>query len=253
MKIKKLLFLSIALLIGFTSCNDDDENSSSSDLASASLSFNANEPPITVPTAMSQSSDPMAAQTAGFIEMANGMSTYISLMQPPTGAAKSSTPVGRKSGDNGRTENNVVVYTWTEGDVSIAYQISETSTNYIFELFWKFSPTEDFKKYLHAEESKLSREGFFEFYNIFDEINIDQYVFRYQWREAADGTFYFDFLSVDGGFEMNIISNPDNSGSIQYYSEGSLFYDIEWNADGSGSWVYYNEDGTVADSGEWTV
>lgn len=197
------------------------------------------------------SSDPNAQIAVAYIAQANGMSSYLSNLAAPANAEKSNDRINGRTTSGGRisgVEEDVLVYTWTSGDISVAYQISETPEKYIFELFWKLSPGDDYVRVLHAEESKIKREGFMEW--SFDAT--DDYLFRYEWSEDADGTFYFDMLTPDNSFTMNIVSNPDKSGSIKYYTEDELLYDISWAANGSGSWAFYS-DGEIIDSGTWTV
>jgi hypothetical protein len=248
MNLKRNAFVLFALLFIAVSCKDD-EPAVQQDLSTAELSFKTGEDPVAIPSGLLQSTDPNAQQAVVFLEQANGMADLISSLQPPTGATKSSTPINGKSSNGGRTEVAYVVYTWTSGNTTIAYQISETSTEYIFELFWKLSPDSEFLKYLHAEESKLGKEGFLNSYDPFGTTT--DYLVRYQWNEVSDGTFYFDLLTQGDEFTINIVSNPDNSGSVKYYVSKELYYDIAWNADGSGSWILYDFDGTVNSSGSW--
>ncbi len=247
LKFLAVLFVSLILF----SCDNGEEVDPSTGLENASLSFDPSKPPVEIPTAMMNSSDPKAIEAVGYIALANGMSSYLSNLTPPPNADKSNDRINGRTTNGGRVsdiEDDVLVYTWTSGDISVAYQISETPSKYTFELFWKLTPTDDYVRVLHAEESKLVREGFMEW--SFD--TSDDFLFRYEWSEAADGTFYFDMLTPDNSLVINIVSKPDKSGSVKYYIEGELLYDISWAANGSGSWAFYSE-GEIIDSGTWTV
>ncbi|QSE96572.1 hypothetical protein [Fulvivirga lutea] len=250
MKLNKLFYFLLAFTIVLAGCNDDDDSTPSQSLENAELSFSASDTPIELPAAMLASDDPNAQLAVGYVQQINGLSTQLSLFEVPAGATKSTTPIGKKGAENGRTEEDYLVYTFTDGDYSVAYQISETTTHYVFELFWKFTPESDYVKIVKAQESKLIREGFLEYYTGQAE---SEFVFRYEWFEDPDGVLYFDLLTSDDEFRINAIINPNNSGTIDYYINGVIFYEISWNADGSGSWRSYDFEGNLSETGEWTV
>ncbi len=254
MKLTLNFFVYCVLLLAVASCSKDDDPTVQSDLSSAELSFKAGEAPVVIPTGLAQSDDPIAQSAVAYLSQANEMANFISEMQPPAGATKSSTPINGKVNTGGRTEADFLVYTWTDGNYIYAYQISETDTKYVFELFWKFSDTSDFVRYILAEETKIKSEttldGFLEVYSLFSES--EDYQLRYEWNKDADGTFHFDLLTPNDAFRISIVSNPDNSGSVKYFFSGSIYYDITWNADGSGSWILYDLEGNISDSGTWS-
>ncbi|HNP17609.1 MAG TPA: hypothetical protein PKL31_04165 [Fulvivirga sp.] len=254
MKLNLTLFVFCVLFLAVTSCSKDDDPVAQNELSSAELSFEVGEDPVVIPTGLAQSDDPMAQSAVAYLTQANEMSDFISKMQPPAGATKSSTAINSKVNSGGRTEGDVLVYTWTDGNYIYAYQISETDTKYVFELFWKFSDTSDFVRYILAEETKIKSgstlDGFLEVYSLFGES--EDYQLRYQWDEDTDGTFRFDLLMQNNAFKINIVSNTDNSGSVKYFISGSIFYDISWNTDGSGSWIIYDDEGNISDSGTWS-
>ncbi|MEQ8928010.1 MAG: hypothetical protein RLO81_19490 [Fulvivirga sp.] len=252
MKLNKLFYFFLLFVIALTSCKDDEDSTPAQSLENAELSFSASETPIELPAAMLSSDDPVAQQAVGYVQQINSMTNQLSLFDVPAGATKSTTPIGKKSSDNGRTEEDYLVYTYTDGDYSVAYQISETTTHYVFELFWKLSPESDYIKIVGAQESKLIREGFLEYFD-FSGQNQNEFVFRYEWSEDPNGVLYFDLLTANDAFRINAIINPNNSGSINYYADGDLFYTINWNADGSGSWIQFDSEGNSVNSGEWSA
>lgn len=252
MKFNKLFILGLALTISFTGCKDDDSTPTQS-LENAELSFSASDTPIELPQAMLNSTDPVAQQAVQYVESINAFTDQLALFdQIPDGATKSTTPIGRKNNSGGRSEDGYLVYTWSDGQTTVAYQISETTTTYIWEFFYQFSPEDEFVKVLKAEESKLIRNGYLEYYNFFSQTTTEEFIFRYQWHEDPDGTLYFDVITPDNSFTINAIISPDNSGSIKYYIDSNLYYDITWDAAGTGSWTLYNSDGSTSDSGTWS-
>lgn len=256
----------LTLLFFAASCGDDDDGGSvSPDLENAEFAFETSAPPITVPSALSGSNNQEAATINGYLQLANSMTGWLTLFEAPQSATKSNTPIGRKAAAlNGRTQEDVVVYTWTYDDragtgvvFTVAYQISETDSDYIFETFWKINDGE-FVKVLYAEESKDDlRNGYMEIYvfALFDEesdVLTDDYFFRYEWSEEADGAFAFRFVDSEGSIEMEILVNADNSGSLTYELDGNLFYEATWNATGtSGTYASYGFDGELIESGTW--
>lgn len=241
-------FCLLALTSLLMSCGgDDDDVSPTDDLAQAKLSFTDDTTPIEVPAAMTQSTDEVAAEASGFVNLANAISQYITVFQPPAGATKSSTPVTASNGRIAQTQEEYLVYTWTGSwagqELTIAYQISQTAENYVFEVFFKYKDDTEFLKFIHAEESKTVRKGFMDIYSLDTSSTV---VFSYKWETTTDGTFFFD-VETDG-FVINLIVNPDKSGSLKYYLGGELYYDIMWTAEGSGTWTRYSD---PVESGSW--
>ncbi|GAB1446829.1 MAG: hypothetical protein KF860_02770 [Cyclobacteriaceae bacterium] len=244
------LWLIIVALI-FTSCSKDEDVQP--DFEDVEFGFDIDNPPLIIPDGIKNSTDMNAGQIYGHLTMANSIVYIVSAMQPPSGATKSDESIfGRIGGDSGRTANiktNVSAYTWTitDGNESLTYgyQLSETSTHYIFELFIKENNNE-FIKYWHSERSKNGKQGFLELYDEDDHsLSI-----RFEWDETALGVFRFNILSDNE--KINITSNPDYSGSIKVFENGKLQNHITWNANGTaGTYVYYNSNEEVEESGVW--
>lgn len=251
MKFNKLLILGLAFAVSFSSCKDDDESTPAQSLENAKLSFSASDTPIELPQALVSSTDTYAQQVVSYVTSINGMTTQLSQFdQIPSGATKSTTPIGRKS-KSGRIEGDYIVYTWSDGQgYTAAYQISETTSTYVWEFFVQYSPDTEFIKVLRAEESKLVRMGSLEVYDFSGSSQSTEYQLKYSWNEDPDGTLYFDFYYLDI-YKINAVINPDNSGSISYYDGVDLIYVLTWDATGAGTWAYYDSTGSVADSGTW--
>ncbi len=263
MKLLSKLFLMLSIVALITSCGSDDE-APAPQIENAELAFSSQNPPIEIPSALTTSSDQNAAQINGQLQIVNSISNFFATFEAPDGAEKSDTPVGRKS-SNGRiaaSQEEVVVYTYTattfddEGNsvtVSVAYQITDTGDDYTFEIFYKFDGG-DFIPYLYAQESKSSlREGYLIVYNIFDDQNPGtESLVRFDWEENSDGVFNFSYDIFTARVELVI--NPDNSGSMELFNDGVKSFTGTWNATGTaGTFTYYNEDGSVSSTGEWTA
>ncbi len=253
-------FFSLLFFLAFAvSCGDDDSESPATDLENAELAFEVGESPITVPNTLAQSSDQNAQQVYSWLTAANGMSSWLSYFTIPPDAQKSNESIGRKNRINGRIKENVLVYTWTfeegENSISVAYEISENGDNYVFEIFWKYNEG-DYQKFIHAEESKDPlRNGFMEIF-FTDPISggsSDEYFFRFEWQETSE-QFTFRMFDSAEGFELTIIVNEDNSGSIDLRFDGVKSYEATWNADGtSGTYATYNFSGELISSGNWSA
>ncbi|MCG8385327.1 MAG: hypothetical protein MJA30_07290 [Cytophagales bacterium] len=254
-------FFSLVFFLAFAvSCGDDDSDSPSTNLENAEFEFNMAEPPITVPSALAQSTDANAQQINTWLATANEMTNLLSNFEIQPGATKSNTPVGKQGAVNGRTKEDVVVYTYTQSDdqgnsISVAYQISEEENNYIFEVFWQYNEG-GFQRLIYAEESKDPlRNGFMEVYltDPTSPVSSSEFILRYEWEETAAG---FTFRVFDSGdaFELMIVVLPDNSGSLTLSYSGVRSYEATWNADGtSGTFSTFDSEGNEESSGTWSV
>src|SRR4051812_15269928 len=184
MKITRVvLLLSAAIFAG--ACSKDDDAKSS--LENAKISLAANTQVIKAPAGLANSEDANAQQANAWIQMANGMSSYLTYFDLPDGAKKSTTKI---TASNGRTKatGDVLVYTWTDeqSGTTIAYQVSEESDKYVWEFFWKTNG--EWLKYFHAEEKKDKSAGSMKIYDIFGIYGDNpSYIFvEYSWGRVGD-------------------------------------------------------------------
>jgi hypothetical protein len=253
MKMTKFLLLAVAFFA--FSCSSDDEEASSS-LEKQTLSLTESNTVVVAPAAMQTSEDTYAQQAVGYIQMVNQMSSYLAYMKVPDGAAKTST---RITAANGRVDatGDVVVYTWSDAQsgYSVAYQISETSDSYAFEIFITQPGQTGWLKYFHAEEKKDRSSGFMNIYDVFGFHSDDTSVIllNYKWGRSGD-IFTFTLTDNTGDFKFVLnINEKTKAGDVVYYLGGVKAYEMEWNAQGNGSWVWYDQEGNIEDSGTWTV
>lgn len=247
MKISKLLLLVVAALL-FSCGKDDDEPS----LDKRTLSFSGNEQVIAAPAAMQDVEDEGAQTAVNWINQANAMSQYLSYMQIPSGATKSGE---RITAANGRVSSagDFVVYTWSDNQgTEIAYQVSETSDSFVFELFIILPDQPEWTKYFHAEEKKDKSSGFMKVYDAFYGDDASVVLFSYTWSRSGD-----EFtLTISDGEDSSVklvINEKTKAGKVTYTSDGLKEYEIIWDAAGNGTWATYDEEGNLDDEGSWTV
>ncbi|HLT80078.1 MAG TPA: hypothetical protein VKZ86_03565 [Cyclobacteriaceae bacterium] len=251
MRITKLLLLAAAFFA--FSCSDDDEPAP---LEKRGISLAENDQVITVPQALLSSTDPYANMAAGWIMQANAMSAYLHFFDMPTGAQKSEAKI---TASNGRVKDagDHVTYVWsdTESGYSVAFQVSEETDRYVFEIFLKIEAGAEFLKYFHAEEKKDRSEGFMKIYDIFGIYGDDASVvwINYEWTRAGN-IFNLSITEHSDSFELDItIDLATNAGSVTSRMSGVKQYVLTWDGAGNGTWAQYNDEGTVIDSGAWTA
>jgi hypothetical protein len=245
MKITKALLLSAAIIA--SACSDDDDKKSS--LETAKLSLAASQKVIEAPAAMQNSENEYAQMANGWVQLANGMTQYFTYLEFPEGAAKSTTRI-TPSNARVKATGDVLVYTWSDeqSGYSIAYQVSEESDKYVWEIFLKEGGS-DWLKYFHAEEKKDRSAGFMKIYNIYGD-DPSEVIFTYEWSRSGDElTFTFS----DGSDQSKLIitvNEKTGAGSIVSIEDGIKTYEMTWDAQGNGTWAFY-EDGEVSESGTW--
>lgn len=242
MKIRQLFCL--LLLAGvFASCSSDDDAKPS--VENAKFSFSGTAKAVEAPSALATKDDPYAQQTVGYIEMVNSMATFISAFEPPSGATKTSTEISAPNGRVNGTASSVVVWTWSDPNYgTIAYQIKDLSDKYTFEVFFKPNDTNEWLRYLYAEEQKDKSSGMMEMYS-------DSEVYlRWDWARSGDN-FTFTYSSPVFDFEfVMVVNTKTKAGSVNYFIGGAKVYEIVWTSQGAGSWKYY-ENGVVVEEGTW--
>ncbi|MBT1686908.1 hypothetical protein [Dawidia soli] len=253
-KINKFLLL-VAFSAAAFSCSKEDDATPEKSLEDVSMSLSGSSSVISTPSAMASSDDTYAGLASSYVAMANAMTGYSQYFKPPQGAAKSTTPITVANGRVAAAQTEYLVYTWTDpqgSGMSLAYQVSEESDKYVFEIFMKFSQEDDWMRFIYAEETKDGSEGLM---HIYVAMNGDDAVFvTYSWKRSGDN---FDFVisGIEGesSFEITINGNTKTkAGSAKYVLDDELMFTMEWDAAGNGEWAYY-VDGQVDESGSWEV
>jgi hypothetical protein len=227
-------------------------------LPSQQLSFDAEEVLAKVPAGLKNSQDEYAQDCYDFIESAVDMSGFISNMEVPDGATKTS----KKSAMGGDTWK----WTWNYGGESFTFYWTYDEDNskryWTMEIQFGSGPRYD---YIEAWETKDGRQGEVK-YNwgwaaLYSGEPVEDYEFlywRYTWTLDSSGKYHIQFRwdSDDPEYDYfayyDVVINGDGSGTIDYYYIDQLFYHMEWDIAGNGSWVYYI-DGEEFMSGTWTA
>jgi hypothetical protein len=236
-------------------CNKEEENPPP---PSQALSFNADEVLAMVPAGLRNSQDEYAQDCYDFIESAVDMSGFISNMEVPDGAIKTS----KKSAMGGDTWK----WTWSYAGESFTFYWTYDEDNskryWTMDIQFGSGPRYD---YIDAWETKDGKQGEVVFnYGwaaIYSGEPVEDYDFvywRYTWTLDSSGAYHINFYwdSNDPEYEMlahyDLLLRADGSGTIDYYFYDELFYHMEWNTVGDGSWAYYI-DGEVYMSGTWAA
>lgn len=236
MKLTRYLFVA---LVALGACSKDDPTP----LEKKQLSI---EEAVTIPSALSSSSNENAQELVGYMELANGMSALTGYFGAPSGAKKSSTPI---IAANGRISGTTVTYTWNDDQYgSVAYQVTEESDSYLFEFLVKEQGSTEYLRFLAAYEKKDKSHGYIKYYNIY-EGDPTELLAEYNWHRDGD-MFYFDcnLLGIIIDMEVN---TKTGDGKMDYFLEETKFYSFTWKKDGSGTWATYDDEGNVAETGSW--
>ena len=250
----KLLLLIAFSVVAF-SCSKDDDATPEKSLEDVTMSLSGSSSIVTPPTAMASSDNTYAMQASGYVSLANAMSGYLQYFKPPQGAVKSSTAITTANGRAAAAQTEYLVYTWTDSQgsgLSLAYQVSEQSGKYVFEIFIKFDQGDDWMRYVYAEEAKDGSEGLMRIFGAM--YGSDDLMLNYSWKHTGD---LFEFvMSSDAdasAYEVSIkINTKTKAGSVEYVIDGALMYNMTWDAAGNGTWTYYI-DGEIYESGSWNV
>jgi hypothetical protein len=254
-KINKILLM-IAFSAVLFSCSKDDDPAPAKSLEDVSLSLAASgsTAPVEAPAAMAKSTDDHAMIANSYVTSVNAITGYMSYFKAPQGSVKSSTRITAKNGRVAATKTDYLVYTWTDAqnNISVAYQVSEQSGKYVFEIFTK-TGNKDWLLYVYAEEKTDGSEGSMKVYNsLFGDGSL---LVTYQWKHNGD-ILDFSMVSDTQGTkaEINIsINKKTKAGSMEVIFDDVKLYTMQWDAKGNGSWKVFEEDGTEADKGSWTV
>jgi hypothetical protein len=237
-------FSFLFLLIFAMSCSNDDEVKKSE----GKFSFSSEEPIFNVPSKMQNSDNEHALMASSYIQMANGMTSYVGYFNPPQGAKKSSQPIVAENARIASIQTTYEVYEWEYGKTTIAYQWSEQAGFYVFEVFFKEAGS-GYRKYLVAKEKKDRSVGSLDYYDI--STTNSNPILQWKWVRAGDVITLEYFAD---SFKLVIVSNTKtNAGEVTYFANGKLFYEYQWDKAGNGSYTFYDLEGNVIDEGEWTV
>jgi hypothetical protein len=249
LKLKSLRLSLLSLIfIALFACKSDDEVAPEEQDPIEALEFDAQNPPIELPSAMQNSSNQYAATVNGFAASVNALTTYNGYFQVPEGAEYSTTPI---TGVNERTAASFRVYTWTASDgvnsLTYAYQLSEDNDDYVFEIFYKYN-SDNYYKLLEGRESKGDlRVGSLSWYGLEENSGV---IYSYTWEESSDGSFSMVWDALGQRVTFDIAA--DGSGLVEVYYDNVIATKITWNAAGTeGTYITYS-DGVAVETINWT-
>ena len=246
MKSFNLLFFVLGFLFILSSCSDDDSQDPKVEEQDApQIGIFGTEdglPPVRVPQAMAESSDPHAIMATAYVSISTSFSIYSVFFEVPEGAKSSGQPI---TAANGRVSADYKTYEWTGADGSaIAYQFSEQGGKQLFEIFIK----EGGKGYLKMMEVLQDKDGKSGSMKWFSELGMSA---LWTWKIMPDESYHLVFSSDDSRYEVN--SNKDLSGTVKFYDGNALVSEISWDSKGNGVWTDYNDEGEIEDQGDWEV
>ncbi|HYF66505.1 MAG TPA: hypothetical protein VD884_00150 [Ohtaekwangia sp.] len=247
MKLTKVFLIGLAIFAAACSNDDDDAKPQ---LVKQKLSLlEAN--PITPPTAMANSENPHAQIATTLVSSANIMSPYAPYFETPARATKS---ISKITESNGRLNDtgDFTTYIWEDdnSEQTIAYQVSEESKSYVFEIFLKLEHDSKWVKRLDVEERKDQSAGTLLVYD-FASDNASTKLLEYNWTRG-NKVFELTMKTYEEKIQtMHLVYNEKTqAGSISY--EGSdVSYEMEWDSNGNGTYTYYDENGDISEEGEW--
>lgn len=254
MRLQWLLAVIMVIPLVFTACSKDEEEETD---PYETLALAEVEEMVSVPEALKNNDDPYAQLCVGYIESASDFSGFAEFMVPPENAEQ----VCKKAGS--------VTYKWTENyddqnTITIYWTFEEGANQYNWDLDIQFNDGEVYD-YVSAWQLKDETEGQIRFnYNFFCAVNSSpefctDLFWTYHWKKHSDGSVSFDYYVASESSEVTyavqyiVTVNDDGSGSVVFYSNDIMVYDMIWNADGSGSWTFYDSEGSESASGTWSA
>ncbi len=254
MRLQWLLALILVVPVIFTTCSKDNEED---EIPYETLALAEVGDLVDVPEALKNNDDPFAQLCVGYIEQASDFSDFTEFMIPPENAES----VSKKAGP--------VTYKWTEhydnqNTITIYWTFEEGANQYNWDLDIQFNDGEVYD-YITAWQLKDKTEGEIRFnYNFVcalyssPEFCTDLF-WIYHWEKHSDGSVSLEYYVTSESSEVTyavqyiVTVNPDGSGSVVFYNNDIMVYDMRWNADGSGSWTAYDSEGNEAGSGTWSA
>lgn len=226
--IKKITtFLLLFVMIGFSSCSNDDEIQEK-ELASVSKEFQEKITQMDLPSAL-ENSENTHAQSAStqFNAVKQLGQTFSYLLTVPEYASTSSKPEGTAS-KSAKTINSET-YTWEEDGVSITYTITEESDRYTFNYYIKST---DFTGNLLS--GYQLKDGSYAEFSMKNENSTITFKFWVNGNNIKAELTY-------GGDKIQLETNTTTKeGAIKIYEGGSLTEEYIWNSNGTGSYKNHN-------------
>ena len=235
--IKKIFIVFISLFISLViiSCSDDDSNPTGPEGNQAKeLSLKEIQPPA----AMQQSSNPHAQAAVMWLNLANSFKSYSAFYTPQDNLNKLF------------KTNDEWTSTWMVDALQITMDYFEDALSYGWQIFLNGTDGEfTYADWLYMEAEQNIDDSYGQL-KVYKPVTTEV-AMQWDWSTAASsGIYYFNLFILDNTSEkLEIVSNPDNSGEISYYSDQILQTKISWTNAGTGYFWEYDESGNVIDEG----
>ncbi|AUC15527.1 hypothetical protein BTO06_10410 [Tenacibaculum sp. SZ-18] len=229
MKILKNLLIIIGVF-ALSACSNNDEknidNIEDKDLSEVMQGFQEKINNIEIPNGLANSSDTNAQTTATYINLVKNYGLVFSaFFNVPTDAtAQKSNQISKKS-----TTSNSQTYTWSDGQSTINYTVTELVDRYTFSYTIE-SPSYSGKV---MDGFSLKDESLAEL-NMYDMGGTS---LTMKWT-YINGTATLD-LKDSNGSQYILIVNSDNSGILEIIEDNTLTVKCTWNASGNGTLINY--------------
>jgi hypothetical protein len=149
-------------------------------------------------------------------------------------------------------QDNNWTYSWTsEG---LTYTITATN-NADGSTAWNITvdgSNDDvsYDNYMLADGSK-SADGSSGNWRMYDSEGNGMLQFVFEWSTDDNGVVTGTMEYPQDNIRIVMVNNPDGSGSIERYQDGTLRFEASWDGQGSGQYTKYDESSNVIDSGSW--
>lgn len=234
-----LLIISVSLF----SCSKDDEGENQPDLSEVNLLFFDEENTISPPEGLTNNSNMHAVLASIQATYFSNVGLHAGFFQIPTDADNSA-PITAK---NGRVAENIQTYVYGYGDAAVAYQVTDRSSEYFFELFIKYEG-EDYIKIYEAIQKKDGSEASFSYLD--EEADERTILLSWVYKKTSDG-YTIKYIDESSNTTFELQMHNDQSGSIVSKEDGVLSSEYTWDAVGNGTYKYYDSEGILEDSGSW--
>jgi len=238
-----ILSVMLAVFLGACSKDDDDDDNPTPQQQEAPQ---IETQMVELPDAMIQSDNPGATQATSYVNIANAFVGWSGMMIPPN-----------KSGSLKSTMNDPWIYTWDYNDGVDIYSVTLTVLETETQVEWTMVINgtmggEVFTNFMYMEASELL-DGSAGTFVMYDWENQGAIGMIASWSTDSNGVYYVTF-EVPNEIKIEMVSNPNGSGSVMFYefydTEYLLEFMAEWTADGTGQWWEYYM-GELVDEGFW--
>ncbi|SNR15070.1 hypothetical protein [Tenacibaculum jejuense] len=220
-------FLIAFSLVALTACSDSDDDTNlinDRDLSEVNDSLVEEITSIELPSNLTSSSNTGAQQTVAIFGTFQALGTsFTSLFAIPSNAVEQRTNLASRNSN----ASNSQTYTWSDGITTVNYNITELVDRFTF--VYNVEGPEFNGKFMDGYNLK---DGSLAEFNIYDTENGGVALnFRLSVTETSVTCEFTD----NQGSRFVLVSNSDNSGSLEIFENNTLTIKSSWNANGNGT------------------